>query len=651
MIQSGFPRSVLASIAAFATLTFFACSSDSTGPAPQGFVAISAQFQATGAPGVAQVSKMRIVFTRVDAIVALDTTVDITPGELNNVITLTVPMARANAETGEDFTLLFELLTAGGLPVFRGGPTSVHAEPTQPGAASTITLSYIGAGSAAVRVQINPASAIALPGATVDFTALTFDVNDAPVDGALVIWSALDAGVAAAVDPAAGRFVAGNVRGSTQVVATLFNGATAQAALTVQPPASAIAIESGNPQAGTVGTALAQPFVVKVTASDNIGVAGQAVAFSIGSGGGSLSANQATTDAAGLASVTYTPGSTPGNASVQAAAAGLNNSPLTFSATISPGPASSVAFTTQPADAVAGAVLAPILVEVRDAFGNRATSYSGQVTLALDAPPPGVTLDGTLATSAVAGVATFNAVRVIGGAQGLRLRATGAAVAGTALSNTFNITVAVATQLVLTSTPPVGSFTFQLLRVVAEARTAGGIVATQYAGTMIATIVSGPPGGTFLGPDRVAFVNGVAALETSFSTLGQYELIFSAPGLSQAFAPLFNIAPVSVELISGDQQGGAANAPLAQQLVVRVFDPLTALSVPDVQVDWFVTAGGGAVNALAPRSDGNGLSAAIWTLGGAGAQAASAQVGTFPSADFTAVILMLTQLAASLAHR
>lgn len=73
-----------------------------------------------------------------------------------------------------------------------------------------------------------------------------------------------------------------------------------------------------------------------------------------------------------------------------------------------PAPAAGLAFRTPPEDAELGSVLAPIEVEIRDAAGNRVSTATDAVTLALAANPGGATLGGTTTVNARSGVATFD---------------------------------------------------------------------------------------------------------------------------------------------------------------------------------------------------------------------------------------------------
>ena len=102
---------------------------------------------------------------------------------------------------------------------------------------------------------------------------------------------------------------------------------------TSEPPASITKV-SGDSQSGTPGKALANPFVVEVADADGEAVAGIPVTFSVTAGGGSLSAETATTDADGRASTKLTLGSRVGVNSVRATVSGID--PVTFSTSVEP---------------------------------------------------------------------------------------------------------------------------------------------------------------------------------------------------------------------------------------------------------------------------------------------------------------------------
>ncbi|MBK8056858.1 MAG: Ig-like domain-containing protein [Gemmatimonadetes bacterium] len=106
----------------------------------------------------------------------------------------------------------------------------------------------------------------------------------------------------------------------------------------VPGPAARLVRNSTDPQSAATSTAVASPPSVRVTdAYDNAVGAGTAVVFTVTAGGGTLSpASPATvsTNASGIATLTsWTLGPAAGTNTVVAASAGLQGSPLTFTAT------------------------------------------------------------------------------------------------------------------------------------------------------------------------------------------------------------------------------------------------------------------------------------------------------------------------------
>jgi len=96
--------------------------------------------------------------------------------------------------------------------------------------------------------------------------------------------------------------------------------------------ATTLSMVSGDTQSDTAGTALANPFVVKVIDGSSNPVPGVTVTFAVTLGGGSLSATSVTTNTWGQASSLLTLGTGPGSNTVTATAAGLTGSPKTFTA-------------------------------------------------------------------------------------------------------------------------------------------------------------------------------------------------------------------------------------------------------------------------------------------------------------------------------
>ncbi len=112
--------------------------------------------------------------------------------------------------------------------------------------------------------------------------------------------------------------------------------ATFTVTATSDGPAS-LSISSGNMQKAPVTSQLAQPMSVKVKDSKGNGVAGIVVSFSDGGAGGTLSSPTATTNSAGVASVTYTTGTKAGAIGITASVSGLT--PVVFKETVLAGAA------------------------------------------------------------------------------------------------------------------------------------------------------------------------------------------------------------------------------------------------------------------------------------------------------------------------
>lgn len=90
---------------------------------------------------------------------------------------------------------------------------------------------------------------------------------------------------------------------------------------------------SGNNQTGSVGTALTDPLVVKVTDANTIPIPGVSVNFLVVTGNGTLSVAQTTTDQQGQASTRLTLGPTPGINTIMATSGVILGLPITFTAT------------------------------------------------------------------------------------------------------------------------------------------------------------------------------------------------------------------------------------------------------------------------------------------------------------------------------
>src|SRR5207248_1339838 len=192
-----------------------------------------------------------------------------------------------------------------------------------------------------------------------------------------------------------------------------------------------------------------------------------------------------------------------------ASSGGLTGASAGFNVTA--GGAGTLVFTVQPRSAVAWARVTPaIQVTARDANGNTATGFTGNVTLAIGTNAGGGTLAGTATHAAVGGVATFAGLSIdkVGTGYTLTASATGPA---TGTSTAFNITAGSAATLVFTvqptSTVAGGSIT---PAVEVTARDANGNTATGFTGNVTLAIGTNPSGGVLSGTATHAATGGVA---------------------------------------------------------------------------------------------------------------------------------------------
>ncbi|MCA8926326.1 MAG: Ig-like domain-containing protein [Planctomycetes bacterium] len=366
---------------------------------------------------------------------------------------------------------------------------------------------------------------------------------------------------------------------------------------------------SGSGQVGAPGQPLAQPLVVTLLDAQGAPRPGVTVDFYVRRGGGTLSADQAVSDAAGQASTRLTLGPDEGQTTVQFR---VERSRGTFSveAVANPAPTLSV-FSGDAQSALAGMPLKdPVVVQLLDAQGaplpNVDVSFvvaagGGQVnpaTVATDAQgyaqaqwtlgaAPG---DNALGASAVgAGAVTFTAKGLPATPTAAALEKTSGdaqqAVAGTKLAKPLIVT----------------------------ARTAAGAPVANV--PVVFAVASG--GGQLSLTQTQTDAQGVAATELTLgAAAGANAVTASSPGLTPVtFSASALPAPASqIAAFSGDKQTGVVGTKLAAPLVVSVKDA-SGQAVAGFDVSFAVTAGGGQLSAATVKTDAQGYASVELTLG------------------------------------
>ncbi|HKC46486.1 MAG TPA: hypothetical protein VKB63_02715, partial [Gemmatimonadales bacterium] len=407
-----------------------------------------------------------------------------------------------------------------------------------------------------------------------------------------------------------------NGTGLTTATSSVFSidaGSATQLVFAVQP-------------ATTVAGSAITP-AVKVTARDGLGNTvttfngNVTVAIAANPGGGTLSGTATVAAVAGVATfANLSVNKTGAGYTLSAVAAALTGS-TSASFTITPGPATQLAYLVQPVNTTAGAAITPaVQVAALDALGNTATGYTDNVVVALAANPAGGTLTGPQTVAAVAGVASFAGLSVDKSGAGYTLQATATGLTSTT-STAFTVVPGVASQLVITVQPgntTGGTVIAPAVRV--TARDAFGNTASAFTGDVTATIQNNPGGGTLSGTTVIPAVAGVATFSTlSIDKAGSgYTISVASTGLTGATSAPFDILVGAASRLVFTVQPGTTTAG-------AVMSPALVVTAQDAGSNIVTTYTGTVAVAITP---GTGTSGAA--LSGTASIAAVSGAATFP---------------------
>jgi len=221
---------------------------------------------------------------------------------------------------------------------------------------------------------------------------------------------------------------------------------------------------------------------------------------------------------------------------------------------VSPGSATSLVVTSQPASTQAGNSIGTLQVTAKDAFGNIATGYAGSLTASLSSNPGNATLTGTLTVSPVAGVFTIPNLSLNKVGTGYTLLFTSGSL--NVASAAFNITHNSATGLAIIDPPgsAVAGSSLGTIRVAAVDNY--GNTATGYTDPLIASIRTNPGSASLFGTTSVSPASGIYTLSDLNIRVAAsgYQLGFDSGSLTPVTSSLFAIGPSaasSIELTSG----------------------------------------------------------------------------------------------------
>jgi adhesin/invasin len=378
--------------------------------------------------------RVRVVVRRPPSQIVVDTTVSFTPGDADLSLDLQVTTVVDN----EAFDVLLEYRD-GDRVLFQGSATVV-AQPidAEPAAGATIEVLYVGPGADAAQLTIDPRPIALFTATTTQLSAKVVNASGAAVSDVPINWSIDDPTLAtlSSTTGATTELQANDRRGVVTVVARTPTGIAGQAAILIVPTATSLELSAGDAQAGIVDALLGQPIVVRAVDDAGLPVPNTVVTWSAVNGVTSVATS--TTDISGIASTTLRLGTLAGPSSVTATiSVGATTKQVVFSATAAAGPVATLSFDAQPASAIAGAVLAPVVkVRLLDAFGNAVTAPAN-VTLSLTGGVEGATLGGTTTAATAGGVASFSNLIITRMGTAYRLAASVGAV--TVTSAAFDI--------------------------------------------------------------------------------------------------------------------------------------------------------------------------------------------------------------------
>ncbi len=267
-------------------------------------------------------------------------------------------------------------------PTNKGGAVTVTATtPTGIAGSATVTLVPPSVATGLAIESGDNQTATVQTALVAPFVVKVADQFGDPMSGVTVTWTQLSgSGTLAATTSttnasglASMQYTLGGAAGDATVRATA-SGIGSPVTFTVHGIAgapAAIEIVSGSAQTDTVAKTLGAPLVVKVTDAAGNALSGVTVNWARLAGVGAVSAPTSTTNAAGLASIQFTLGTSVGTANIGASVAGLAPT-ATFTANAVAGKPASIAVVSGngQTETILHVLPNPFVVKVVDAYGN-----------------------------------------------------------------------------------------------------------------------------------------------------------------------------------------------------------------------------------------------------------------------------------------
>ncbi|MEP6731036.1 MAG: Ig-like domain-containing protein [bacterium] len=378
------------------------------------------------------ISEVHIVLTAQDSS-AKDTTIAFPANQ--DQITIEIPVPPSTVD--QAFTALIELRNDQHVVLFSGTQVVFARSSSLPRfSPPVVVIDYTGPGKGTKTVTLSPPDTVIAGSASVSLRATGVDSAGKPVTNLLVKFNVVDAtlGTAVSTSDATGTLTGLGRRGVTVVTAVTPLGVTGSSRITFVPQPARVVVVSGNGQTGAAGSALAQPLVVEVQATDNLPVPGATVTFRAVTPGGAVLQASVIADSSGRATNTLTLGKTPGVYQFEATSGALT--PVSVTATATPAPAVAIAIVSGDAqsDSIGRTLPSPLVVKLTDQFGGPASGATVTWTRIAGNGTPGA------ATSVSAANGTASTSYTLGNTPGSdTVRASIAGVSGAAGSVLFSM--------------------------------------------------------------------------------------------------------------------------------------------------------------------------------------------------------------------
>jgi adhesin/invasin len=366
------------------------------------------------------------------------------------------------------------------------------------------------------------------------------------------------------------------------------------------PRPASVEASAGDGQSATVGTAVATPPAVLVRDRKGDPLPNVRVSFAVVAGGGSITGATATTGASGVAAVgSWTLGTVAGSNQLRATVTGLT--PVTFTATGTPGVPAALGFKTAPSSTSAnGSPLAtqPV-VELRDQYGNPSPQAGVTITAAIDSG--GGTLGGTTSVPTdAAGAAAFTNLSITG-QVGQRILSFSAAGVAPLKSGPLTLTPGPATAIAKASADSLSG------TVGAALTPAPSVLVTDQSGNpvpgIVVTFAVAAGGGSATGTAAVTNASGVATVGSwilgSVAGTWNNRLTATVAGLGPVTFTASGVAAAATRLVVTRQPGttSAVNGqPVAPQPRVQLRDQYgNDVAQAGIAVTAAIASGGGTL--------------------------------------------------------